>query len=96
MRDPLCGIIDDHRQQVGEYLIAPSEDDIAHRGCDVLAVSTLDAVGKQDGCLWLHPQPDCGRHPCGRRAYAAGARIAALVLEQAAAAGTLEGEIAGL
>src|SRR5258706_9801024 len=98
MRDPLFRIVDDHRQQVGEYAVTPPENHVTHGAGDVLAVASLDAIGKQDR-PWLDPQTGGrryrGRWYRGRWAQAAGAGIADVILQLQTAAGTFEGQIAG-
>src|SRR5579863_2669163 len=75
-------------------MVATLENYIPHGGGHVLTVSALDTIGKNDGAA-LYLQASGGWDAGGRRVFAAGSGIAVLILELRAAAGTLEGQIAG-
>src|SRR5271170_5990003 len=93
MRDSLRRIIDDDGEHIGNYLIAPLENDVAHGRGYVLAVAALDAIPESDVARF-DSQARRARH-CGERVtVAASAGVAQLVLQLRAAAGTGERQTA--
>jgi hypothetical protein len=76
----LRGIVDHHRHNVREYLIATLQDHIAYRDTHILPECALHAIGKGDVAA-TDLKARRRRDAAARALLAAGPRIALLVIE---------------